>query len=1428
MPSPDRPNDNYSEENRSETNTEINTENSDRQPSPLIVGIGASAGGLAVISEILENLPADTGMAFVLVQHLSPDQHSMLSELLGNTTEMPVTNAEDGMGLEANHVYVIPPNTRMTIDQGQLQLAECDQTRGRVKTIDVFFKSLAEDQKNRAIAIVLSGSNDDGAAGVEAVRAQGGITMAQRQDTAEFSEMPQAAIATGCVDFVLSPSAIARELVTISRQPYVQTPPPTEEPEPVPPIEEDRLLQVFNLLERNTGINFSDYKPTTFGRRLRRRMALHKMSSLEDYIQYLRDDPSEIRALYQDVLISVTSFFRDGEVYIAIKERVLPALISEENPPSSIRVWVPGCATGEEVYSIAICLLEYLDSLSINPTIQIFGTDINDQAIDEARLGIYRESRMEQVSAERRRRFFVEVDGGYQIARSVRERCVFARQDLGSDPPFSDIDIISCRNVLIYFKAPLQQRILSIFHYSLKPDGFLILGNSESVGNTSDLFSVVDNRVRIYKRNNIPTRINFDFVTSHIPQTPSAQRQSFSPSWERSNFQQWADQIVINRYAPAGVIVNDRLDILQFRGDTSPFLRPAPGEPSFNLLKMLRPGLLVDVQAAIDQAREANIAVQRRRENVEEGQTSVLCIEVIPFSASVSHERYFLILFEQIPESDASEDGIALSERPDVDISPSEARAEIRRLRQELASTRQELLDTQTFLQINIEEQEATNQQLITANEEILSSNEELKSTNEELQTAKEEIQSSNEELKTTNEELQSRNREAKRAHDDLNNLIDNVNIPILMLSDDLRIRRFTPVARGIFNLIPSDVGRPMTDMRFRINVPNLEAMVIEVIDTLNSRELEVQDSSGHWYLLRIRPYRTIDNRIDGAVLALVDIDNLKRTLDRLAASRSYAENIVEMIPVPVMVLSEDFQVHRINQSFLETFQVSQDAMIGRSLLECCEGEWNIPELRSPLEQVVSNPELNAAPLNPADRNQTSLVNIEFEHTFTGLGRKTLVANARVIAGEDHSCVILLAIKDITARKQAEGDRLQLIQAETARAEAEAANASKDAFLSMLSHELRTPLTSILAWLDQMQRNQVAEADRDRVINDIHASVLTQLRLIEDLLDISRIAQGRLSITPQNIDLVEVVQQSINTIQPQAIAKDISITTDFRSPAEHLWVDPVRMQQVFVNLLVNAIKFTPTGGDITVTLTASTTQVQVQVSDTGQGIPPDKLPTIFERFQQADTSDTRRQGGMGLGLYIVRYIVEAHDGQIQADSPGEGQGSTFTVTLPRTEPAPTAAPEPVEPRKAPAPPASPASPEQPPLSFLDISLEGVQILLVDDEPANLAVFKHVFGNRSATVITAQSASEALDALRDNAIDVMISDIGLPDVNGYELMQQVRSLPPEQGGEVRAIALTAYATPQHARASQEAGFQIHLAKPVDIEVLTRAVYGLVRE
>ncbi|BAY22164.1 signal transduction histidine hinase [Calothrix sp. NIES-2100] len=1376
-----------------------------------IVGMGASAGGLEAFTQLLSHLPNDTGMGFVLIQHLSPNQKSLLSEILSRASTMSVVEVRDGMVVEPNHVYVIPPNAKMTIVEGVLKLSPREKTSGFFMSVDAFLISLAQDRGNKAIGIVLSGSDGDGTRGLEFIKEAGGITFAQCQESAKVTGMPNTAVASGNVDFILTPREIAEELVKLSRHPYINQPPPATQTEVAEllPASSDALSTIFSLLRTATGVDFHHYKQNTLKRRILRRMILYKLERLEDYVSYLQENPAEVMALYQDVLITVTSFFRDSESFEALKTKVFPLITHERTPDLPIRIWVAGCSTGQEAYSIAISLLEFLSNQIIATTIQIFATDINEAVIEIARIGFYKPNQVTEVSPERLQRFFVQVEGGYQISKPVRELCIFARQNLMSDPSFSQLDLITCRNVLIYLGTPIQKKLLPIFHYGLKPTGFLMLGTSETVGEFSDLFSIADRKYKIYSRKMVPARLGIDLIASNYPLKVNTPQPSVGENgWTEMEMHTAADQIVLNNYAPVGVAINYDLEIVQFRGQTSSYLQPPPGRPSFNLLKMAREELRLELRTAIHQAKQRQTTVRKEGiQIIENGQVRLVRVDVVPFKAHSSDERYFLVLFTDMP----SPANTVFESGSDRHI--KSARGKQAAAQEEINTLKQELATTKEYLQSIIEEQQATNQNLRAANEEILSSNEELQSTNEELETAKEEIQATNEELNTINDELQRRNFESTQVTNDLQNLLSNINIPILMLGGDLQIRRFTPVAGTIFNLISTDVGRPLSDINHRLNISDLEPQILEVISTLNFKSQEVQDSEGHWYDLRIRPYRTIDNKIDGAVVVLVDIDGLKRSAEQIRASRDYAEAIVDTVRESIVVLDLNLRVVKANRSFYETFQVLSTQTEQRLIFELGNGQWNIPSLRSLLEDVIPS----NAPFQ----------DLEVEHNFEAIGHKIMRLNARRMPQIDNMQLILLVIEDITQQKQLEAERTQLLtQEQSARTAAETANRAKDEFLSILSHELRNPLNALLGWAQMLQRPDLPQEIINQGLEAIERSAIAQAQLIGDLLDISRITAGRLRLDAEPIELIPVIQAAIDVVRISAAAKNIQIESRLDPTDIRINADPNRLQQVMWNLLSNAIKFTPVGGRIDIELQYTDFYAQIQVSDTGQGIKPNFLPYIFERFRQADGSSRRSNPGLGLGLSIVRHLVELHGGTVEAQSPGEGQGATFTVRLP----LPTHSPE----ISLPSNRQLIALQNQPEIPIENItSLAGVRVLIVDDEADIRQLFTIILEQYEVEVTAVASANAALSTLtaNPNGYDVLLSDIGLPEQDGYDLIRQVRALDAEAGGQIPAAALTAYAGDAEQTEALAAGFQMHIAKPVEptqLLYIVAALAGRVRQ
>ncbi len=843
-----------------------------------VVAIGASAGGIEAVTELINGLPADTGMAFVLVQHLDPKHHSILTELLARKTPMTVTEVSEGLPVKPNHVYVIPPNATMSLSGDTLHLAPREESHGKHMPVDHFMRSLAEQKGNRGIGVILSGTGTDGTLGMAEIQAHGGVTFAQDQASAKYDGMPRSAVVAGYVDSVLPPKGIANELARIARHPYVARDPlpQTVEPEPAPST---GLNSMFRVLRRVTGVDFTHYRQTTTLRRIQRRMVVHKIDNIDEYAAFVQEHPAEVKSLYQDMLINVTSFFRTPSVFEALKLVVFPSVQKSLPREGGFRIWTPGCASGEETYSLAITLLGFLaDDVSRVP-IQFFGTDISDLSVAKARNGVYPENIQGDVSQERLRRFFTKIEGGYRVSKTIRDMCIFAQHNVLNDPPFSRMDLICCRNLLIYLEPVLQSKVLSLFHYALRPGGFLVLGSSEGLGASTGLFSVEDRAHKIFLKKAGMVRqeiaVSLDSLAEHRDygpvRIPATRPQSIGNLVEA---QKEFDRRLLTQYAPATVFTNEDLEILHTRGDVNRYLKLAPGRASLNLLKMALEGLLVELRNAIARAKKANTPVAKRNVRIKNNgngngaesspadSTRLINLDLMPFTLGTGDERYFMIVFQEAP--------------PELLREPSTRRAPVKRetasVLKRTAKLEQELAATKEYLQSVIETQEATNEELQSANEEILSSNEELQSTNEEMETAKEELQSANEELTTVNDELRSRNLEISQINNDLINLLSSTDIAVIMIGSDLTVRRFTPKAQKFLGLIPGDIGRPLSNINPTIEIADLQSMVSQVLADVRPLERELIDRHGVHYQFKILPYRTLENKIDGAVITIVDI----------------------------------------------------------------------------------------------------------------------------------------------------------------------------------------------------------------------------------------------------------------------------------------------------------------------------------------------------------------------------------------------------------------------------------------------------------------------------------------------------------------------------------------------------------------------------
>jgi chemotaxis methyl-accepting protein methylase/signal transduction histidine kinase/chemotaxis response regulator CheB len=1224
-------------------------------PSFPVVGIGASAGGLDAFTQLLKHVPPDSGMAFVLIQHLDPTHTSFLCEALAGTTAMPVSQAADGAVVEPDHVYVIPPNADIAILHGRLVLSPRPEDKPHLP-VDFFLRALAAERGSHAIGVILSGTASDGTLGLKAIKAADGITFAQDPGTAKYGGMPRSAVDAGVVDFCVSIPDLAQELVRLSRHPYIAAQAPR-----LPGSDDEALAEVLAALRRAAGVDFTEYKAPSFERRLARRMALRRAGSLSEYLGILRASPDEARLLYEDLLIHVTAFFRDPEVFESLKAHVFPEILKGRPEGAPLRIWVAGCSTGEEVYSLGICLLEHVGDSS--RPIQIFGSDLGDKAIERARAGLYADSEMSGVSDERRKRYFTKADRGYRIVKAVRDMCVFVQHDLARDPPFSRLDLVVCRNVLIYFDRALQKRVLLTLHYALKEGGFLLLGRSESISGYNHLFVATDKANKIFARTAGKSKLRFAPRSEvQAAESPVGARGAVAYPRRAVDLSRHLDRVLLARYAPPGVLVNEKMEILQFRGQTGAFLQAAPGEPQSNVVKMARPGLSSILRATLGRAREERAPVRADGVEVDQGGFMRTCnVVVVPFTGlPEATGQLYLVLFEDasLPAVERERHGKAKSRRPET----SKRGLETARLAHELSATRQ-------YLETVIQEHGQTNDDLGSANEELVSGNEELQSLNEELETAKEELQSINEELTTVNDELHSRNQEVTQINSDLVNLLSTVEMPVVIVDVNRRIRRFTPNAQRIWNVLPADVGRPLDDIRANVAVPDLDRQIAEVIEGVVVKESEVQDRGGLWYRMQIRPYETADGAIDGAILSLVDIDALK---------------------------------HHVGE------------------------------------------------------------------------------------------------------------------AQQARADAERANRVKDQFLATLSHELRAPLSSMLLYAQLVRRGELEGEKLGRAGESIERGIKMQVQLIDDLLDVSRIVTGKLHLEIQPVDLGGVVEAALDDVRAPAEKKAMVLEIHIDHALGAVAGSPVRLQQVVSNLLLNAVKFTSDRGRVTVTLDAAAGRARLTVSDTGQGIEPGFLPHVFSRFTQEDNSSTRKYGGLGLGLAIVHHLVEMHGGTVTAASPGAGKGSTFTVSLPLLAAAEDAS------IRAEAP-----VPEGPRSAYDEGRLRGLRVLVVDDDPGTRHAVGDILSGAGADVRMAESAAQGMTAVEGLWPEVLVSDVAMPGEDGYAFIRRVRALGARRGGGIPALALTALAGEEDHRRALAEGFQMHLAKPVDIDLLTRSVVELSR-
>jgi two-component system CheB/CheR fusion protein len=1199
-------------------------------PPITVVAIGASAGGLEALTAVLRALPADIDMAFMLIQHLDPKRHSILPELLSKATKIPVLEAIDSMKIHSNRVYVMPSNVDISITDGHFGL------RPRVKDsnqhflpIDIFMRSLAVVRKSQAIGVILSGTASDGTAGVEAIRAAGGVTFAQDPGTAKFDGMPRSAIESGSIDFVLSPKEIAAELAWMSNHPNGRRTPLAKREEP---RDDDHAFDsILNLMSDAQGADFTKYKPSTIQRRTQQRMASLGIVSFAAYLGYLGLHPEELARLSNHILIPVTEFFRNPEVFEDLTKTAFPAIV-EQKSKGVLRLWVVACSSGEEVYSLAITLLEFLEGSANGLRIQIFGTDINEKGVAKARTGIYSENALKNVSEERIARFFTKVPGGYQVNKVVRSLCVFARQDVTRDPPFSNLDLISCRNFLIYVQPELQQKIISTFHYALNSSGFLLLGTAESAISYPEIFTPLDKKSKIYSKKTFSNKQQRTFKTrkplttaSALPETKAAPIRGILTEAE---IEQAADRIVLKEYAPAGVIVNDALEILHFRGRTSLYLEPTSGRANLNLLHMVREELTIPLRTVIASARKKNAPVTKKNVVFEHNrQRCVVHLSATPLGDfSLAVDRSYLILFVEAKIPLVREDGEGKRTPGTIDDGAHE----------KLLTQKRELRAARLLLRENLAAQEALREDYQSANEELLSANEELQSTNEELETSKEELESSNEELTTVNDELNSNNATLNLLGNDLRNLLDSTVIPVVMVDNGFCIRRTTPMAETVFKVLPSDIGRPITDIRPDLDV-DLKPLLATVIRDMVTIEREVQDQQGHWFRLQIRPYKTLDNRIDGAVLVLMDIDVIKKRNQELVLAAEFTKSIIDTMPEPVLVLNGDLNVLMANRSFYQAFEVKPESTLNHLVYELGDGQWKKPDLRVLLEEVL-----------PHDRD---FLNHEVIYDFPGIGWKSFMLSGRYMVQEpDAAPLILLSLADTTKRKKIEA---ALVQAE------KLAIASRLA--ASIAHEINNPLEAITNLLYLASTG-----------DDVVAAKLYAAQALEEVGRVSHITQQTLkfyrqSTAQSSVQISEILNSLLVLYNGKMLANKITVHRQYREGPPILCLAG-DLRQIFANIISNAVDAMVSGGSLTIRVSTSfdwrnreRSGIRTTIADSGIGMNPETLRRIYEPF-----FTTKNETGTGLGMWVSMQLVERLKGDLRVRSTTSAgkSGTAFSLFLP--------------------------------------------------------------------------------------------------------------------------------------------------------------------
>jgi two-component system CheB/CheR fusion protein len=1305
-----------------------------------VIGIGASAGGLEALEAFFSAMPPDSGMAFIIVQHLSPDFKSLMDELLRRRTTMAIHRVEEGMAVEPNAIYLIPPRKEMVIASRKLHLTDKDPNKSLSLPIDTFFRSLAQDCGEQAVGIVLSGTGSDGSRGARAIHELGGLVIAQDERTAQFDGMPRSVIDAGVADFVLPPQEIPEVLMRQAKQPRILA-----EGIGGAQGEQTALGAIYHLLREQYGIDFSHYKPTTVVRRIRRRVQMHDVYNVGDYVERLHSDPEERDRLYRDLLIGVTRFFRDGDAFDRLESEVLPGLIAQLEPDEEFRAWVAGCATGEEAYSLAILIHEQFERQRKPLKARVFATDVHRGSLEFASAGLYEESNVANVSRHRRDRYFTQRGEHFQVSAELRKLVVYAPHDVIRDAPFTKLDLVSCRNLLIYLEQPAQKRAIALFHFGLKAGGVLMMGPSETPGELQGEFEAIDQHWRIYrKRRNLrlPPDIRLPLPTTTprpAPPPPAA-----TPAPDGTILKVY--DALLDHFVPPSLLVSDQRKLVHTFAGAGKYLSLANGRSTGDVLDLVSGELRTCLATGIQQATRDRAPVVYSGIQVKTAERDEeLRVTIRPLVFREGSATYLQIMLERMGRT--QESGPQPTER-NIDEASLER---MKILEEELQSTRENL-------QTTIEELETSNEQLQAANEELVASNEELQSTNEELHSV-------NEELYTVNAEHQRKIAELTQLTDDMDNLLRGTDVGTIFLDKELCIREFTPQITKAFHVLPQDIGRPISNFNHSIRYDRLLDDIQEVIQHESHIEREVVDANGRSYLLRILPYRT-KTKVDGAVLTMIDVTSLRSTESDLRRMSKVFMDSVD----PIVIEELNGQIVDVNLAVEEAYGWTRNELIGRAASDLTPAEKRDDELA----------------FRERCRRGDKVRNVEsMRLSKSGKSTAVLLAYSLLVGEEGKPDYIATISKDISERKRAE-------------MEAELGVVRRDQFLAMLSHELRNPLAAVLSASQVIGRMSNDPATVEQACQIIERQTRQAARLLDDLLDVGRITQGKIELRKSVVDVAALVNDAMNAVGPLLESRQHRVKLELPTEPVPVQGDPARLLQIMENLLTNAVKFTPQGGDIHLRLIHDGHEVRLEVIDSGVGIAAENLEAIFGLFTQLHSSLDRTERGLGVGLSMVRMLAEMHGGSVVAESGGAGQGSRFTVTLPAIDDAPALASEKGE----------------------NLPPQPVSVLIVEDISDSRKILRRLLSLDGHDVREAADGHAGLAELLSRPPDVALIDVGLPGLNGYEVARIARKNPALN--RVRLVALTGYGRPEDREAVFAAGFDEHLVKPVSPDTLAEVL------